>query len=192
MASYLSPIPEAAQRRGRRETWAAAAAVLLFLAWLFLPLAYARFRRAPGRDPVRVREVVRKPALNGRPLADYLRDFALYFEKSSPIRPLLIPRFMAFKLYTLGLSSVSSVVVGRENWLFVGHETDTIDELRYFLGCHLMSEETMASWLRALKRAPALARAQGDRLLAGHRPQQEHHLSRVHAGDLSPRAADPP
>src|SRR5512137_1943070 len=33
---------------------------------------------------------------------------------------------------------------------FVGHETDTIDELRYFLGCNLMSEETMAHWLLML------------------------------------------
>lgn len=141
---------EAAGRPGRRETWAAGAAMFLFLAWLFLPLALARFWSASGPGPVKIREVVQRPVLNGRPLADYLRDYALYFEKSSLIRPLLIPRFMAFKLYTLGLSSVSSVVVGRENWLFVGHETDKIDELRYFLGCNLMNEETLERWLQVL------------------------------------------
>jgi alginate O-acetyltransferase complex protein AlgJ len=150
MATFPQPVPEAAGRSGRRETWAAGAAMLLFLAWLFLPLALTQFQSASSQGAVRVREVVQKPALNGRPLADFLRDFALYFEKSSPIRPLLIPRYMAFKLYSLGMSSVSSVVVGRENWLFVGHETDTIDELRYFLGCNLMNEETMARWLQVL------------------------------------------
>jgi hypothetical protein len=124
--------------------------MLLFLAWLFLPLALAGLRRASCQGPVKVKEAVQRPVPGERPLADFLRDFALYYEKSSPVRPLLIPRFMAFKLHTLGLSSVSSVVVGRENWLFVGHETDTVDELRYFLGCNLMNEETMARWLQVL------------------------------------------
>jgi alginate O-acetyltransferase complex protein AlgJ len=150
MAPSPQPIPEASGRSGRWEILAAGGAMFLFLAWLFLPLALAVLRRPSARGPVKVKEAIQRPVLGGRPLADFLRDFALYYERSNPVRPLLIPRFMAFKLYTLGLSSVSSVVVGRENWLFVGHETDKIDELRYFLGCRLMSEETMARWLQVL------------------------------------------
>jgi len=150
MLSSPPSVSEVTGRSACRETWAAGAAMLLFLAWLFLPLAMAGLRRPSALGPVKVKEAVQRPVLGGRPLADFLRDFALYYEKSNPVRPLLIPKYMAFKLYSLGMSSVSSVVVGRENWLFVGHETEKIDELRYFLGCNLMSEETMAQWLQVL------------------------------------------
>jgi alginate O-acetyltransferase complex protein AlgJ len=150
VASTPPPIPETGTRSARRESWAAGAALFLFLAWLFLPLAFAGLELASSRHAVKVKEAVRKPILNGRPLVEFLHDFSLYYEKNSPIRPWLIPRYMAFKLYTLGMSSASSVVVGRENWLFMGHESDKVDELRYFLGCNPISEETLEQWLQVL------------------------------------------
>jgi len=81
---------------------------------------------------------------------DILHDYALYYEKASPVRPWIISKYMAFKLYTLGISAVAAVVVGREQWLFVGHETEKVDELRYFLGLNLMADKEMARWLRVL------------------------------------------
>ncbi len=83
-------------------------------------------------------------------MADFLQDYALYYEKTSPIRAWIIPKYTAFKLYTLGISAVAAVVVGRGQWLFVGHETEKVDGLRYFLGLNLMTEKEMARWLRVL------------------------------------------
>jgi hypothetical protein len=150
MASSDPLITETAGRSARGETRAAAAAMLLFLAWLFLPLVFGWTGTASRHAPSRALEVVQRPALGGRPLADYLRDFSLYYEKSNPIRPLLLAWYVAFMLRTLGMSSVSTVIVGRENWLFIGHENEGIDELRYFLGCNPLGEAELERWLHVL------------------------------------------
>jgi len=132
---------------GGGNPWVAAGAALLFLGWLFFPLAYGRFRPASSRDSLGSQEVVEHPSRNGRPWPDFLRDFSLYYEKSNPVRPLILPKFTAFKLYTLGVSSVSSVILGRNHWLFLGQETDKIDERRYFMGTHPFDDKTLQQWL---------------------------------------------
>jgi len=150
MAPSPQPLPENARQSARREFWAAGAAMFLFLCWLFFPLASGWLHRAPAQDSSGAQKAAQRPVRNGRPLADFLRDFSEYFEKSSPMRPLLIPKYTAFKLYVLGVTSVSSVIVGRDHWLFLGKETDRIDERRYFMGAHPFQESDLEQWRRVL------------------------------------------
>jgi alginate O-acetyltransferase complex protein AlgJ len=147
MPSLKPPDTQAPGRRAGEDFRASIAAMALFLAWLFLPLVSLWFHHA-GPDPAGIREAVQPPKMGGRPLVDFLRDFSRAYEKSAPIRSLLVPKYMAFKLHVLGLSQVSAVIVGRDHWLFVGQENDKIDERRYFLGTNLFNEETLGLWLR--------------------------------------------
>jgi len=137
-------------RPAARGTLAAAGAMVLFLAWLLLPLTSGRLFRPPGGAAPSAREAVPRPVRGGRPLSDYLHDFAVYFEKSNWLRPPLVSRYMGFKLHTLHISAVSSVVVGQGGWLFLGQENATVNELHFFLGLDLLTEETLARWQQVL------------------------------------------
>jgi alginate O-acetyltransferase complex protein AlgJ len=150
MSSPFSHHPRSTMGAARQRHWAAGSAAALFFAWLLFPLTYGFFHPAPGGHPPAGHEDIRLPEPGGRPLSDFLRDFSQYFEKASPIRPLILPKFLAFRLYALRLPTLSSVVVGRDHWLFMGQETSRIDEFRYFLGSNLFQEETLAQWLKML------------------------------------------
>ncbi len=141
------PTTTASQRPG---TWAAAAAMGLFLAWLLFPLAYGILQHTAGINSSGAPQSTGRPSMRGTSLSDRLKEFSEYYERTNSIRPLLIPRYMGFKLYTLGMSSVAAVVAGSDHWLFVGRETDKIDERRYFLGTNLFPQKTLAEWLRVL------------------------------------------
>jgi alginate O-acetyltransferase complex protein AlgJ len=131
-------------------SWTSRIAMALFLAWLFFPLAYKGLHPASGQNASAAAGAVKQPILGGRPLSDFLRDAAIYYEKTSPLRAWLIRRHMAFRLNTLGMSSVSSVIIGRNHWLFLGRETDKVDERRYFMGINPFREETLKQWLLVL------------------------------------------
>ncbi len=150
MKANSQPDPNNPAGPGGSNPWIAAVAVFMFLAWLFFPLAYRRLQPASNRISLSTREAVKLPSRDGRPLPDFLRDFSTYYERSNPSRKLLLSKFIAFKLYILGLSSVSSVIIGRNRWLFLGHESDKIDEGRYFTGTHPFDEKTLEKWLTAL------------------------------------------
>jgi alginate O-acetyltransferase complex protein AlgJ len=150
MPAPSSPHPQPTASSVRQRRWAAGGAMSLFIVWLFFPLAYGWLHHVPRRDPSVNHEAAERPKRNDRPLVDFLRDFSLYYEKASPIRPLILPKFLAFRLYALRLPSLSSVVVGRDHWLFMGQETTKINELRYFLGTNLFEEETLSQWLQML------------------------------------------
>jgi alginate O-acetyltransferase complex protein AlgJ len=150
MVTSSTPKPENARDPAPKGSWTARAALALFLAWTFFPLAYRGFRPASGNEAPGPGEAIERPIKGGRPLADFLHDFSEYFEKSSPLRTWLIVKYTAFKLYTLGSPSVSSVVIGRNHWLFLGKETAEIDERRYFMGTHPFKKETLDQWLRVL------------------------------------------
>ena len=98
---------------------------------------------------------------------------------------------MAFKLHTLGMASVSTVIVGRENWLFIGHETERVDELRYFLGCNPLGEAALEQWLQVLTERQRWLEQRGIGYLLVIAPNKSTVYPENYARDLSPRPADP-
>jgi hypothetical protein len=142
--------PESAGSSASKGPRAAGVAMALFIAWTFLPLAHRGLRLFTGGDAPEPGKDVKRPTVNGRPLSDFLRDFSVYYQESSPTRKWLITKYSVLKLYFLRTSSVSSVVIGRDHWLFLGEETAKIDERRYFMGIHPFEEETLNQWLRVL------------------------------------------
>jgi hypothetical protein len=139
------------QRPPRRDL-VAAGALALFLAWLGLPLAHDGLRRSGLAAVDALREAPPpSPAATGRPLSDRLREFSAEYERSSPIRRDLVRLYMGMKVRLLGAASVATLVVGRERWLFVGRESPTVDERRYFLGLRPFSADELDRWCRVLE-----------------------------------------
>jgi hypothetical protein len=128
----------------------AAGALALFLAWLGLPLVHAGLRRAGRVGGGELREAPPPRAAAGRPLADRLREFSAEYERTSPMRRDLLRLYMGMKVRILGAASIATLVVGRERWLFVGRESPTVDERRYFLGLRPFTADELDRWCRVL------------------------------------------
>lgn len=148
MPLFTHPLPWRPLRPGI----VAAGALALFLAWLGLPLAHAGLRRAGLAGGNALREALPPPpAAKSRPLSDRLREFSAEYERTSPIRRGLVRLYMGLKVRVLGADSIATLVVGRERWLFVGRESETVDERRYFLGLRPFAEDELDRWCRVLE-----------------------------------------
>lgn len=139
------------QRRPLRPDFVAAGALALFLAWLGLPLAHAGLHRAGPAGGEALREAPPPSAAKGQPLSDRLREFSAEYERTSPLRRELVRLYMSLKVRVLGAASIATLVVGRERWLFVGRESPTVDERRYFLGLRPFRGDELDLWCRALQ-----------------------------------------
>lgn len=146
----MPPLAKTDPRRSPRPDLVAAGALVLFLAWLGLPLAYAGLRRAGLAAGDALREAP-PPAAKGQPLSDRLREFSAEYERTSPIRRELVRLYMGLKVRVLGAASIATLVVGRERWLFVGRESPAVDERRYFLGLHPFADDELDRWCRVLE-----------------------------------------
>ncbi len=146
----MPPLAKTDPRRSPRPDLVAAGALVLFLAWLGLPLAYAGLRRVGLAAGDALREAP-PPAAKGQPLSDRLREFSAEYERTSPIRRELVRLYMGLKVRVLGAASIATLVVGRERWLFVGRESPAVDERRYFLGLHPFADDELDRWCRVLE-----------------------------------------
>ncbi len=103
--------------------------VVAFLAVIALPLA-SNIAGRDGADPhAENREMAPAPRLHGgwRGIAAFAEDFSRWFEDHFGFRSTLVRWYGESRLFWLGVSPSSAVILGRDRWLFYGDDSGLDD-----------------------------------------------------------------
>lgn len=108
--------------------------ILAFLGVLCLPVLQMQFHLLPELENMENRELAQKPTGDHKSLAEFAEGWERYFSDNFGFRPYLIRWNSILKLTSLGVSPVSSVILGKESWLFYHSEAladgNTVNDFR--------------------------------------------------------------
>jgi alginate O-acetyltransferase complex protein AlgJ len=139
---------------------------------IYAPLVGSFFKAGVTSDEVILSSELRQPAklpevnslLKKRNPFEYIRDLEQYYKDKFGFRKNMIQSYSIAKVFWLGESSSSNVILGKKGWFFLS-KAGNQNELNYYRGINPFTQKELAQWKFVLEKRKNWLDSQGIRYL---------------------------
>lgn len=148
--------------------------ILLFAASLVGPTALWPFVKGSfDQTNYENRELAAFPELSARNFEQIPGQFEAYYNDHVPFKNLFVKMKTRLDLKLLGQSSLSTVTVGKENWMFYTSSTEGEDALADYQRGNLYTEEQESALIESIRTAKEEIEGRGMRFFLFEAPNKE-------------------
>lgn len=145
--------------------------LIIICLWWLLWLVFGKFTDSTSYEN---RYMAAMPELTTDTYATFTKEFDEYFNDAIPFRNNLIELNSAIDYYFLNRSSNDSVVIGKDNWLFLKDEETSFDPISAYNGTNLYTDDELKAIVNNLLHQRDILKDQGVEFVLFIAPNKSH------------------